>query len=258
MKLSRALVAVTIGVGLAYGMTAFSKDKTAANVSDLQRTQIESVVHDYLIKNPEVIAEAVKGLQEKQFSQMRKKTQDVASKNSSELFNTTTDPVAGNAKGKVTVVEFFDYQCPHCVDMVPAMDGIVKANENVRVVYKEFPIRGPMSVTASKAALAANIQGKYMEMHNALMKGSQSLTEDSINKMAKDIGLDMTKFAADMKGDKVDKQIKDTYKLAQSLQLMGTPALFVAKTENNNGNIEFVPGQVDQAQLQAIVAKVNA
>ncbi len=257
MKLSRTLIAVTAAVGLTYGINAFSKDQNASPVTPAQKTQIEGIVHDYLIKNPEVIAEAVKGLQEKQFDQMRKKTQEVAAKSASTLFNSSADPVAGNPKGKVTLVEFFDYQCPHCVDMVPALDGVSKANTDLRIVFKEFPIRGPLSVTATKAALAANMQGKYMEMHNALMKSAQSLSEDGINKMAKDIGLDVTKFTADMKSDAIDKQIKDNYKLAQELQLMGTPALFIAKTDGKPEMIEFLPGQVDQAQLQASIDKVK-
>jgi protein-disulfide isomerase len=257
MKLSRTLIAATVAVGMIYGINAFSKDQSTSPMSSAQKTQIEGVVHDYLIKNPEVIAEAVKGLQEKQMDQMRKKTQDVASKSASNLFNAANDPMAGNAKGKVTVVEFFDYQCPHCVDMVPALNGIVKANDDLRVVYKEFPIRGPMSVTASKAALAANVQGKYMEMHDALMKSASSLSEDGINKMAKDIGLDVEKFKADMKGEAVDQQIKANYKLAQDLQLMGTPALFIAKTDGGKDAIEFIPGQADQAQLQVSIDKVK-
>ncbi|MDR3491089.1 MAG: DsbA family protein [Gammaproteobacteria bacterium] len=254
MKLNRTLIAIAVASGLAYGSTAFAKDQNAT-LSDTQKTQIEGVVHDYLMKNPEVIADAVKGLQEKQFDQMRKKTQDVATKNEPALFNTPNDPVAGNPKGKVTVVEFFDYQCPHCVDMVPALNGLVKANGEVRVIYKEFPIRGPMSVTASKAALAANVQGKYMPMHEALMKSASSLTEEKIYSLAKDVGLDVEKLKADMKGDVVDKQIKANYKLAQDLQLMGTPALFVGKTDGKSTVVEFIPGQVDQASLQASADK---
>ncbi len=257
MKLNRTLIAVVVASGLTYGATVFAKDESAA-LSAPQKTQIEGVVHDYLMKNPEVIADAVKGLQEKQFDQMRKKTQDVAVKNSAALFSTPNDPMAGNPKGKVTVVEFFDYQCPHCVDMVPALDGLVKANPEVRVVFKEFPIRGPMSVTASKAALAANMQNKYMPMHEALMKNAATLTEEGIYKLAKEAGLDVEKLKADMKSDTVEKQVKANYKLAQDLSLMGTPALFVGKTDGTSTAIEFIPGQVDQAGLQTSVAKFTS
>src|SRR5689334_12549783 len=74
------------------------------------------------------------------------------------LFHQNSDPVAGNPKGKVTVVEFFDYQCSHCMTMAPVIEAIIKNNPNVRVVFKDFPIRGPVSEFAAKAALAANKQ----------------------------------------------------------------------------------------------------
>lgn len=231
-----------------------------------QQKQVEQVVHSYLVKNPQVIVESLQTLQQQQMDQARKtmqKTQENAPKFVDALFHQTTDPVAGNANGKVTVVDFFDYQCPHCTHMTPVLEAAIAANPNLRVVFKEFPIRGAVSEFASKAALAAKNQGKYFEFHKALMKQAtdQPLTEDSILKVAQSVGLDMTKLKADMKSDAVGKQIKDTYKLAQSLQLMGTPAFFVAKTDITSAAkptaIVFIPGQVDQAQLKATIDKIS-
>jgi protein-disulfide isomerase len=85
------------------------------------------------------------------------------------------DPIAGNPKGKVTLVEFFDYQCGHCIDMAPVIGEIIKANPNVRVIFKEFPIRGPVSDYAARAALAANKQGKYYQFSHANIKLAQEL-----------------------------------------------------------------------------------
>lgn len=230
-----------------------------------QQKQIENVVHSYLVKNPEVIVESLQTLQKKQMQQAQKtmeKTQATAPKFADALFHRANDPVAGNANGKVSIVEFFDYQCPHCVDMTGIMDSIIKANPNVRVVFKEFPIRGAVSEFASRAALAANMQGKYFEFHKGLMASkAQPLTEQAILQVAQSAGLNMEKLKADMKSDAVNQQIKETYKLARDLQLMGTPALFVAKsTITNNATpteIVFVPGQVPEAQLQEIITKVQ-
>lgn len=233
----------------------------AVTMNPEQRAEIETIVHDYILNNPKVILETVQNMQKAQYAEMQKKTQEAAFQNVKALFSQSGDPVIGNPKGKVTIVEFFDYQCPHCVDMEPVVVGLVKANPDLRVVLKEFPIRGPLSIFASKAALAANKQGKYWEFSQAVMKQAQGLTEAKIFDIAKTLGLNITKLKADMTGTEIDNQIKETYKLAQALQIMGTPALFVAKTELPNGAtaeaLEFIPGQVDQATLQASIDKAQ-
>lgn len=257
MKLNHVVTMIAAASGLAFGTMACADDQLSAG----QKTQVEGVIHDYLLKNPEVLAESIQILQKKQMDQMKNKGQAGALKNASALFNQANDPTGGNPKGKVTVVEFFDYQCPHCVDMDPDIQGLIKSNAEVRVVFKEFPIRGPVSLFAAKAALAASKQGKYMQLHEALMKSAKDLNEDKVLELAKSVGLDVKKLKADMNGDAVNQQIKDTYKLAQELQLFGTPALFVAKTElpkdATASAIDFVPGQVDQKYLQGAVDKAS-
>lgn len=232
-----------------------------------QQKQIEDVVHSYLVKNPEVIVEAIQSLQQKQMTEARKtieKTQATAPKFVDNLFHQTTDPMIGNVNGKVTVVDFFDYQCPHCTHMTPILDALVKANPDLRVVFKEFPIRGPVSDFAAKAALAAKAQGKYFEFHKALMQlaTQQSLTEELVLKTAESVGLNIDKLKTDMKSDAVAQQIKANYKLGQDLQLIGTPAFFIATTsitkDAKPAAIVFIPGQIDQVQLQAIITKAKS
>ena len=231
-----------------------------ADFSAAQKAAMGTVIHDYLMKNPEVIADAVQGLQQKQMEQMRAKGKDSALKYASQLFKQSGDPVAGNAQGKVTMVEFFDYQCPHCVDMEGDLAAIIKANPDLHVIYKEFPIRGQVSVSASKAALAAQLQGKYNEMHAALMKNAQALSTDKINELAKSLNLDLGKFKKDMESPEVQAQIKANYQLAQELSLYGTPALFVATSNlpTDAKKIEFIPGQVDKKALQNAIDKAQA
>src|SRR5688572_18230021 len=113
------------------------------NVSSAEKAKIESVVHDYLLKNPEIIMQAVQVLQTKQMQETRKsfdKTQSVAAKFTQKLFQNASDPMIGNANGTVTIAEFFDYQCVHCVEMEPVIASLIKANTNLRVIFKEFPI----------------------------------------------------------------------------------------------------------------------
>jgi protein-disulfide isomerase len=256
MKVASVLTTIGIASALAFAPLAQADDQA---FTQAQKDQMGVVIHDYLMKNPEVIAEAVQGLQQKQMDQMRTKGKDAALKNADQLFKQASDPSAGNPNGKVTMVEFFDYQCPHCVDMEPDIMATIKANPDLHVIYKEFPIRGQISVIASKAALAALKQGKYPQFHDLLMQNAQSLSQEKIMELAKSIGLDTKKLKTDMDSSDVDAQIKANYKLAQDLQLYGTPAFFVVLTSlpKDSKGVEFIPGQVDQKTLQATINKVK-
>lgn len=250
-------------IALAAGMMTIAAQSFAAtaDVSPAERAKIEVVVHEYLIKNPQVLVEVMQILQRKQGEQAQetvKQTQQTAASFAKPLFHKANDPVVGNPNGAVTVVEFFDYQCPHCVDMAPVMSSIIKANPNVRVVYKEFPIRGPLSDFAARAALAANLQGKYDVFSHALLTASAPLTADSIMEIAKSSGLDVDKLKKDMDSPTIKNQVKDNIKLAQDLKLFGTPALFVGKTSAAGKEpINYLPGRMDQNQLQIVIDKVK-
>lgn len=229
------------------------------SISPAERTKIEGVVKDYILQNPEVIIQAVQNFQQKQYMQAEetiKQTQKNVGAYTTPLFHQTNDPIAGNPTGKVTIVEFFDYQCPHCVDMAPVVEAIIKANPDVRFVFKEFPIRGPASELAARAALAANKQGKYFEFSHALLTAKQPITQELIDKTAKDVGLNVDQLKKDMNDKAIDQQIKDTTKLAQNLKLFGTPAFFIGRSDaKTSDNINYIPGQMDQAQLQGLIDK---
>ncbi len=259
MKLTR------IVAGLAAAGLVMVSAAQAADMSATQKKQVQDVVREYLSQNPDVIIQALQGYQQKQMDQAKKtiqKTQDTSPQYADLLFHQTNDPMAGNPNGKITVVEFFDYQCPHCVDMTPVIEGLIKSNPDVKVVFKEFPIRGPVSEIATKAALAAKEQGKYFEFHKGLMEVKQEpLTEDAIYNIAKAVGLDVDKLKATMKSNNVEQQVKANYKLAQQLALMGTPAFFIAKSDVSKTSpskaILFIPGQVDAAQMNQAIDQVS-
>jgi len=260
----KQIAAVVISTALVSPAIYAATNQTTTNVSPAEQQRIEKVVHNYLVKNPEVVIESLQVFQQKQMDQARKsveKTQEAAPQFADRLFKQTTDPVIGNPNGAVTIVEFFDYQCPHCVEMTPIIEGLIKANPNLRIVLKEFPIRGPISEFASKAALAAQMQGKYFEFHKGIMNSKEKLTEDNILKIAQAAGLDVNKLKEDMKSNAVEQIIKTNYKLAQQLGLMGTPAFFIAKSTVTNKAaptaVAFIPGQVDQAQLQAAIETIG-
>lgn len=231
------------------------------NVSPAEKAKIESVVHEYLVKNPEVIIEVMQILQRKQYEQAQQavqQTQKIATSFAKPLFHQANDPMIGNPNGQITLVEFFDYQCPHCVEMGPILTETVKANPNLRVIFKEFPIRGPISDFAARAALAANKQGKYQQFSHALLNANPPLSQDAVLKIAKDSGLDVEKLKKDMNDKSIKDQIAFNTKLAKDLKLMGTPAIFIGKTNSQGSDtISYIPGRADKDQLQETLKNFN-
>lgn len=261
--MGRFATTIIAACALAFSANTYAATpRTNVNVTPQERAKIEEVVRQYLVQNPEVIIEAVQSFQRKQYEQAEKtvqETQKDVGNYIKPLFKQGNDPVAGNPNGSVTVVEFFDYQCPHCVDMAPVIEGIIKANPDVRIVFKEFPIRGPLSEFASRAALAANKQGKYYEFSHALLTSNKPLTQELVFEVAKQQGLNVDQLKKDMNDQSISDQIKNTQKLAQNLKLFGTPAFFIGQTNAANGkNVIYSPGRMDQNQLQTAIDKAKS
>lgn len=169
------------------------------------------------------------------------------------LFHQPNNPTAGNPQGNVTVAEFFDYQCGHCQAMAPIISAIIKANPNVRVVFKDFPVfPGQTSTFAARAALAANLQGKYYQFSHALLSSDQPLTEQTVLNIAQQTGLNTAKLKSDMRLKNIYEQLRANIRLAKQLKLVGTPAFFIGKT-NGTGKIAFVFGEMTQSELQTAI-----
>jgi protein-disulfide isomerase len=132
-----SVMSVTAAV-LSISNMAFSATAIPSAAPD-QKKEVETIVHDYLLQNPETIIQSLQGYQQKQMVEQTKKFQKIQSsapKYANELFHQATDPVAGNPNGALTLVEFFDYQCPHCVEMTPVVEELIKSYPNLRVVFK--------------------------------------------------------------------------------------------------------------------------
>lgn len=235
---------------------------TSALASASSTQQIENTVHQFLIKKPEVVVEALQAYQQKQMESMQqlfKQTQKLAPQYADVLFHQPGDPMGGNVEGKITLVEFSDYQCTHCIEVAAVIDTIIKANPHVRVVVKEFPIRGPVSEQAARAALAAAKQNKYWAFREALFKVGATIAEEKIYETASAIGLNVEQLKKDMEDKAIYQAIQANQKLAMTLKLVGTPAFFIAKSEVKNGAssdaINYVPGIISQQQLQTLLDK---
>jgi protein-disulfide isomerase len=213
-----------------------------------QRKAIEAIVKDYLLKHPEILVEVSKELEKRQSAEQAAEHKRVISEKRKAIFSARSDFVLGNPKGDITVVEFFDYNCAWCKRAVDEMSKLTKADPNVRIVFKEFPIFGENSTFAAKAAMASIKQGKYWDFHVALMKERQ-VTKDNVFKIAEKVGLDVARLKADMADPGFDAAIKETTELAQALGIEGTPG-FIIDTKVNVG---FLPAD----GLRQMIAEIR-
>ncbi len=172
-------------------------------------------------------ADTVKALNQALLAYQERAADAAVANKSAQLLNDPNTPVLGNPKGDVAVIEFFDYQCSYCKAIEPKLEKLVKDDGNVKMVIKEFPILGPVSVVASKAALASVKQGKYDAYHRAMMAYRGQLKEENVFAMAKDVGLDVERLKKDMDAPDVTTQIIDNMNLARALKISLTPGMIV-------------------------------
>lgn len=222
-------------------------------LSDSQRAQVQEIVRQMLKDHPEMVLEAIDALEAKEAKakqDIEAKAQETLKSKTAELTRDADDGVAGNPKGNVTLVEFFDYRCGYCKSMVERIAGIVKADGNIRVVYKEFPILGPNSIMASKAAIASMRQGKYLPFHDALMASKGNLDETAIYSLAKDANLDVERLKQDMSDPAIDKLVAKNKELAKVLDIDGTPGFIIGE--------QIIRGASDEATLKQAIAQARA
>jgi protein-disulfide isomerase len=257
VKFSKLFMAGALA-GSLVSPSLMAEDAPTSTMAEAQRKDIEKVVHDYLLNNPEVLLEASQALQQKQQQNMQKQAQGAIQENASELFQSKLTTV-GNPKGNVTIVEFFDYQCIHCKKMASTMENLVKKDGSLRIVYKEFPIFGKSSDMASRAALAAGMQGKYQALHQALLNVEKRLDNQVVMDTAKSVGLQLDKLKKDMDSKEVTDILDANRNLAEKLHLMGTPAFIIAPTPDgqfkSGAETSFIPGAATEESLQEMIKK---
>ncbi|MDH5739828.1 MAG: DsbA family protein [Nitrospira sp.] len=213
------------------------------------RQSVEQVIESYIRSHPEVIEQAQQALEAKRQEEEKVRVREAIATHRSELLHDPASPVSGDPAGEVTVVEFFDYRCGFCKRVASAVTQLQKEDARVRVVYKDFPILGADSVEAAKAALASHAQGRHQAFHEALLATKGDLKKEQILQIASAVGLDTKKLVADMDNPEWLAIIERNRKIAEDLDITGTPA-FVVGTE-------LVPGAVDLATLKDLVAQAR-
>lgn len=200
----------------------------APAVTDAQRAGIESVVHDYLLKHPEIIIQAVEAYQANIQADKDKAAKDALAKRMPDLLHDPATQVMGNANSDCTIVEFFDNQCPYCQANEPEIQKLLKDDPKIKLVLKEFPILGPVSLVASKAALASVKQGKYPQFHAALLAHKGHYDKAAlVDEIAKSVGLDLDKLHKDMDSPEIQAEIDKNLDLGRALDINGTPGFVI-------------------------------
>jgi protein-disulfide isomerase len=195
---------------------------TAAFTPD-QKQEIEKIVKTYLVANPEVFLEVQSALEEKMEKDQAAKLKVAIKENSAEIYRLPNAAVAGNPDGDITVVEFFDYNCGYCKRGLHDVVKLVETDPKVRVVFKELPILSKGSEEASRVALAARMQGKYWEIHRAMLEAKGHMDEAAALKIAEKLGLDMDKLKLDMASPEVKAEVASSEALAKKMGVNGTP-----------------------------------
>jgi hypothetical protein len=217
----------------------------AADFTPQQRAEIVDIVRDAMRQDPSILRDAVTALQADETARSTDAARSAIARSRDALV-TSADPVAGDPTGDVTIVEFFDTRCTYCRRMEPVMNGFLAKDRKVRLVLKDLPILGPASVLGSKALLAAQMQGAYVKMRDAVMKLPPDTTPAQLESAARTLGLDWPRMARDMESPDVQKRIDDNLRLAHALGIQGTPALVIGD--------ELIPGAIDLQELTRAVA----
>lgn len=214
-----------------------------------QREALRAMIRQYILENPEVLIEAIEGLETRRNAENQDRQRRALSERRQQIISDPAHPAIGNLNGNVTVVEFFDYRCPYCRRMHDPLVELLRSDPQVRFVHIQLPILGPDSVIASRAALAARAQNRYAQFHDALMRGNTTLNEATILRIAGQAGLDVNRLRADMASPQIEQQLQANLHLAEELGINGTPAFIIGET--------LVPGAVELSTLRQLVAQAR-
>ncbi|MCW2285109.1 protein-disulfide isomerase [Rhodoblastus acidophilus] len=219
-KLTSAIVA-----GLLFALPA-----GAAEFSPAQKGEIEGIVKDYLLTHPEILRDVAAELERKAKAEENDLRRAAIAHASKEIFNSDFQAVVGNPNGKVTLVEFFDYNCGYCKRALDDLAKLIKANPDLRVVLKDFPVLGPDSVDAAQIASGVRKQAsgqKFWDFHQKLIMTKGKIGREQALAAAKEVGLDMARLQKDAADPEIKDKLAGVLKLAEGLSINGTPSYVI-------------------------------
>jgi protein-disulfide isomerase len=230
-------------------LTLLASPAAAQGFSEEQRREIVDILRRALAEDPTILRDAFSAMERSAQNERAAAQRAAIRENEGALLRNPEDAVRGNPRGDVTIVEFFDLRCPFCKRLAPEMAAFLQRDRNVRLVMKELPILGPGSVTAARALIAAQRQGRYGEFYDALMALRGEPTIEAMRAEARRIGLDWGRIEREMEEPAITRRIERNIELARRLNVEGTPALVIGET--------LLPGAVDAAALEAAVSQLR-
>jgi len=205
------VLAMLAGAGVLLGVQRFVPSAPGGD-----RAAMEQVVHDYVLAHPEIIPQAMQKLQDQQTGAM-------IAANKSAILDPVGSAWAGNPKGDVTLVEYFDYDCGYCRASLPMLAELVKDDPKLRIVFREYPVLTPESETAARWSIAAAKAGKFEAFHHALY-GLGPVSDATILAAAKQVGLNPGKLRAAATEPAVEEEIQKNLAIGRELGMTGTPS----------------------------------
>ena len=221
-------------------LTTMVPSLARADLDAKDRATLNSIIEDFIRNNPEIVRDTLIALAAREEAE-RKQT------GLAKVRDDQGDPVMGNANGTITLYEFSDYNCGYCKRVFEPIQQLVRDNPDVRLVIKEFPILSQSSLFAAKAAIAAEMQGKFGDYHIAMMTYRGQITDAVVMRMAAQSGVDIEQLKSDMESPKTMAIIQRTREAAAALEINGTPGLVVGDT--------VVPGAIGLDELVKLIAE---
>jgi len=221
----------------------------AQDFTDAQKDQIQKMFKEYLMENGELIIESVDKYQTKEAEETRKSSEVKAKAFLGQIEKQGNYPMTGNKDGDITLVEFFDYNCGYCRRALEELIIVLEKDKNLNVVFLDMPILGPASLEASKWSLAAHKQDKYFEFHSALLNHNGQKDEAAMEKIAKNLSLDLKKLKADKDSKEIADLLSENVKQAQEMNVRGTPGFII------DGQV--FPGYMPSDRIFEILADIR-
>lgn len=238
--------------GLALAVAATLLPNPARALDETQRKEFEQVIRDYLLKNPEVIQEAIGELQKRQMAAEAAQRQQAVTKLKPQIFDSPRGVVVGNPKGDVTLVEFFDYNCGYCKRALADMTELMQSDPKLKVVLKEFPVLGPGSVEAAQVAVAVRLVApdKYYDFHKTLLSERGQANKSKALAAAEEVGIDKAALEKALADPEINATLQENLQLADALGIDGTPSYVAGES--------VIVGAVGHDQLKSAISSVRS
>ena len=201
----------------------------AMAIEEADKAEIEKIVRDYLLANPEILTEMQAAYERKQQEERNALARRTIEERGDDIFSSPLQTEVGNPQGDVTVVEFFDYNCPYCARSLADMNELLRTDPNLRFVLKEVPIIRPESVGAHRVSLALYklAPEKYAEFHNRLFAVPGVKTDRAALDVAREMGVDIDELTKLANDESIGRAFTEGTELAEALGISGTPSYVV-------------------------------